>query len=146
MGPIAGFGVLTEGHNRDVLNNYSTASTLVQSSATADAFGSWVEFVANVGDRPIQIIRINVSTEATTALDGGDVQELEIGTGAASSEVREFGVGFKQSSAVGGSITHTNTTNLPNRRIAASARLSGRVRDTKATANAYYVMIEYIKL
>lgn len=136
--PIAGFEVLTENHSRDILGNYSTVDTDITSATSVDGFGSWIELIADIGDRDIMIVSIAIWLRIVAAQS--KKTELEIGTGVATSEVREFGLSF--STRVLGDFAYFKI----NRQISANARLSARFRDNTTEANPWSVSVTYIKL
>ena len=137
--PIGGFGILTKGFSREIFHNYDTANTAITSSATANTFGSWVELITDVGDRDILILEVGIAIDP--GLAGNDAIEVEIGIGAAASEVRRFGV-----TRQGSSIDDTTIIFPVNARIPASSRLSARTKDENSAAEDQRVFITYINL
>lgn len=125
--------------SRDILNNYDASAAKQISIGASEAFGSWVELVADVGDRPVVIICVGIRTH--TGFKDDESLEVEIGIGAASSESREFLV------TLGGLVTDTAEISFPvNHRIPANSRISARGRGTDtSTSSDYHVSLQYIK-
>ncbi len=134
--PIGGFGVLTDNHNRVSITNYSAAAISVTSSASSNTFGSWVEMVADVGDRDVYIKGVGVTTLSTSAW----AMEIEIGKGAAASEVAVF-----KGASYMGSAANTYSFIPVGIRVPASSRVSARIK-TSSVSRSVQVHFNYIKL
>lgn len=136
-------GELDRRLGQEDVNILSPYPPVLAVTGVANTFGGWVELVADVGATPIVIIAVIVAINIELAQTAADV-EVEIGTGAAAAETRAFGITWEEP------ITATAVGKLGegkvftvNRRIAASARLSCRARDSLAALDGYNVSILY---
>lgn len=112
-------------------------SGLAASSATADAFGAWVQLVADVGvGRVLMGLVIKPAPGAAENLRA----EVEIGEGGAGSEARIDSVAFPYS--VAGQVAPFYVPFL--RSLTNNARLTARVRNQEAVAQNFNVATQLV--
>lgn len=103
------------------------------SSATVDAFGSWVQITANIGTS-----RTLLSAHVRVLPQSDSEYEVEIGEGAAGSEAAVWRLtgSFRFDSAAG---RQDGVAFPASRTLTDNARLSARVRDSLSTGQNYRV-------
>lgn len=97
----------------------------IQSSGTADAFGSWVELVADVGVGK-RLIALTIRMGASTTV------EIEVGEGVSGSEVAIARHAGAFNEAAGFILPFWKS-------LTDNARLALRTRDAESSVKAYYV-------
>ena len=120
----------------DVLydSTYTTTLIVPTSSATADIFGSWVEYSADIGTGK-KLLGIYIQNGPAN-LAAAEYFELEIGEGAVASEAAVSRVGgWGQTAEKGYVFTPLNRT------LTNNARISLRVRDSETGTNNFVVYI-----
>jgi len=123
----------------EYVTNYSTTNTNISSSATANAYGSWVQLISDVGDRDVWVISVIVFPSLTTPRPTTSAdQEFQLGIGAASSEEMIFTAALRVYSSTS-ILSGANEFVVPGIIIPANSRLSARFKDSSTSANNYLV-------
>jgi len=129
--PVSG-AVGAGGDIPDVLYDNATYVFSSAISAGVNAFGSWVQILADVGTGK-KLVGINVVVRS--AMAETNIAEIEVGEGAAASEVA-----VSRINTLGTGVIHWIFIPL-NRTLTNNARISVRVRDNIGAAIVYRIMI-----
>lgn len=130
-------------HNREIEGEYGSVDNFAGSGSTADAFGSWLQLIADIGDRDIGILSVQTYPDFSTSLSK---YEVELGIGAGGSESRIFGLVISTSFATTNTGFQFPLRCMANRRVPANSRLAVRIRDNIASSVFYAIAINFIKL
>ncbi len=135
---LVGLKKQTKNYHRDILGHYATTELAIQDGSPADTFGSWTELIADIGAVPCILLSVNVPI---TNMGNDDNFSLQIGIGAASSEVAVAEVGQLWVSMS----TYEEHSVFPlNVRVPANSRVSARLK-SRGTAGEVYANLNYVE-
>ncbi len=142
-GQVSNPGAATKNYTANQLQIATTASTKTTAAAstTADTYGSWVQLVAVNGITTDFII---VAVEAASTAGSIEQAVMDIGTGAAGSEVvvASVGITFQSNASL---MSHFFAIPIPVK-VLANTRVAIRAKSSGTAGNSFGVRIYYYQL